>query len=72
MKWTLVLTKFTKNNQNVFVFVYFTDLLSFQIQKVVKLAYSLKPLPLYKIRITSEMIENIMDLIALILSKIRG
>lgn len=34
--------------------------------------YSLKPLPLYKIRITSEMIENIMDLIALILSKIRG
>lgn len=56
----------------MFFFVYFTDLLSFQIQKVVKLAYSLKPLPLYKIRITSEMIENIMDLIALILSKIRG
>lgn len=59
MKWMLVFIKFIK--------IKFLNLKSCEI-----CIYFLKLLFLYKIRIILEMIENIMDLIVLILLKIRG
>lgn len=61
MKWILVLTKFTKINIKIFFFILLVD--HFQIHKVLKLAYSLKPLAIFKIRTNLE-IEKIIDLYA--------